>query len=153
MKRQQQPLISERVYREVISRAEQGKVPLYPSVVRRKAISRYQSEKLAELKRAQEETERKIREEQIRREERRRRAEQQRQEQYRKAEEASKGRVHTGQWVKIEEGGKSVSVRDMAALSPSQAKALGFKWGTYKANPKVSEGLNSVETVIINFGN
>ena len=135
MKRQQ-PVISERVYREVISRAEQGKVPLYPSVVRKKAIERYKTEKIAELKRAQEETERKIREEQIRREERRRRAEQQRQEQYRKAEEASKGRVHTGQWIKIEEGGKSVSVSDMAALSPSQAKALGFKWGTYKANPK-----------------
>jgi len=135
MKRQQ-PVVSERVYREVISRAEQGKVPLYPSVVRKKAIERYKTEKIAELKRAQEEAERKIREEQIRREERRRRAEQQRQEQYRKAEEASKGRVHTGQWVKIEEGGKSVSVRDMAALSPSQAKALGFKWGTFKANPQ-----------------
>ena len=29
-----QPQISERVYREVVSRIEHGKVPIYPSLVR-----------------------------------------------------------------------------------------------------------------------
>ena len=136
MNTKQQPQISERVYREVVSRIEHGKVPLYPSLVRRKAIERYKAEKIAEIERAKRETERKIREAQRRREARRRREERRRYEEMKKALEASKKRVHAGHWVKIEEGGKSVSEMGIAAMSPSQAKALGYKWGTAKWNPK-----------------
>jgi len=136
MNTKQQPQISERVYQEVVSRIEHGKVPLYPSLVRRKAIERYKAEKIAEIERAKRETERKIREAQRRREARRRREERRRYEEMKKALEASKKRVHAGHWVKIEEGGKSVSEMGIAAMSPSQAKALGYKWGTAKWNPK-----------------
>jgi len=136
MNTKQQPQISERVYREVVSRIEHGKVPIYPSLVRRKAIERYKAEKIAEIERAKRETERKIREAQRRRETRRRREERRRYEEMKKALEASKKRVHAGHWVKIEKGGKSVSEMGIAAMSPSQAKALGYKWGTAKWNPK-----------------
>ena len=61
MNTKQQPQISERVYQEVVSRIEHGKVPIYPPLIRRRAIERYKAEKIAEIERAKRETERKIR--------------------------------------------------------------------------------------------
>jgi len=133
------PQISERVYQEVVSRIEHGKVPIYPSLVRRRAIERYKAEKIAEIERAKRETERKIREEQRRREERRRKEERRHYEEMKKALEATKKRIHVGHWVKVEKGGKVTACAGMAAMSPSQAKSLGYKWGTMKWNPKTGE--------------
>ena len=125
----QSEMIQERIYREVIGRAEKGKIPIYPSVIRQKAISRYEEEKQAELKQLRKETEEKIRKAEIKRERRERKR-------IEEAEEAAKAvsqKVHTGGWVKITGDGKSVSGAGIAAMSPSQAKARGYKWGTSRS--------------------
>ena len=88
----QSEMIQDRIYREVIGRAEKGKIPIYPSVIRQKAISRYEEEKQAELEQLKKKTEEEIRKEEIRRikrEEKRRK----------EAEEAAKAatqKVHAG---------------------------------------------------------
>ena len=122
-------MIQDRIYREVIGRAEKGKIPIYPSVIRQKAISRYEEEKQAELEQLKKKTEEEIRKEEIRRikrEEKRRK----------EAEEAAKAatqKVHAGSWVKITGDGRSVSAMGIAAMSPSEAKARGYKWGTSRS--------------------
>ena len=103
---------------------EAGKIPVYPGLIRKKAIVRYKAEKEAELKRKQKEYEAKIEKERRRRAE----AERRRQKRWQKQQEVVK-KARAGHWVRINSDG-SVSGAGEAAFSPSQAKAMGYKWGT-----------------------
>ena len=120
------PKMSEGAYREVISRAEKGRIPLYPALIRRKALTHYKAEKIAELKRKQQETKEKIRIAQALREEAQQHAEW---EAKWGAKEVKEVQIKPGGWVRINPDG-SVSQAGFAAFSPSEAKALGYKWGT-----------------------
>ena len=128
-----EPKTDERVYREVVSRIEQEKIPLYPSIIRKKHIERYKAEKLAEIEQARSDAERKIEEERRRRiiaERERRKLWEKQQAEVAEVSEASKWKVHAGGWVRKNPDG-SVSGMGMAAMSPSQAEKLGYTWGTF----------------------
>lgn len=113
-----------KIYHRIVGRIEAGKLPIYPTLIRKKAVKQYKAEKQAEIKRKQAETEVKIQIETQRRAEAQAAA----------LKEWSEGQkaitqVKPGGWVKINTDG-SVSKAGFAAYSPSEAKALGFKWGT-----------------------
>lgn len=117
-----------KIYGKIIGRMEEGKIPVYPSIIRKKAFVRYKAEKEAELKRKQKEYESKIEKERIRRD-RRARAKRKRYEQWQKHQEVVKA-ARAGQWVRVKSDGSVSGAAGVAAFSPSQAEATGYKWGT-----------------------
>ena len=116
--------MDDKIYRKIVGRMEAGKIPVYPGIIRKKAIVRYKSEKEAELKRKQEEYKRKIETE---RKKRAKEEAERRQRWYKRQEVVKTARA--GHWVRINLDG-SISGAGEAAFSPSQAKAMGYKWGT-----------------------
>ena len=116
--------MDDKLYKKIVKRMEEDKIPVYPGIIRKKALVRYKGEKEAELKRRQKEYESKIEKERRRRAE----AERKRYEQWQKHQEVVKA-ARAGHWVRVNPDG-SVSGAGEAAYSPSQAEAMGYKWGT-----------------------
>ena len=115
--------MDDKIYRRIVKRMEAGKIPIYPGIIRKRAITQYKAEKRAELRQKQREYEQKIREEQRRRERARQRAE------WEAKWGEKEAQVKPGGWVRINPDG-SVSHAGFPAFSPSKAKTLGYKWGT-----------------------
>ena len=116
--------MDDKLYQRIVKRMEEDKIPVYPGIIRKKAFVRYKAEKEAELEYKQREYEAKIEEERKRRV----KAEYERQKKWEEEQEVVK-KARAGSWVRINPDG-SVSGAGEAAYSPSEAKSMGYKWGT-----------------------
>jgi hypothetical protein len=114
---------------------EAGKIPVYPGLIRKKAITRYKAEKIAELERERAETKRKIEVQRRRIIKARNRAAAKRA--ARKKFTVSK--KYSGKWVMISGDKESYSLTGMADTSPLKMKERGWKWGSAIRDPETGK--------------
>lgn len=123
--------IGERMYGKLMRDVRESVKPMYPQLWRKKAVGYYGREQTAKIKEEQAKREKEWYERQAKSYSSQLESLRETHEQWEEVEKAgvSGARVHPGGWVKVTDSG--MSGMGIAAMSPSQAKASGYKWGSY----------------------
>ena len=132
--------IGERMYGKLMRDVRESVKPMYPSLWRKKAVKYHTREQKSKIEEQQAKREKEWYQREGRKYASQLKSLKEDRAQWKEVERAgeSEARVHPGGWVKITKSG--VSSMGIAAMSPAQAKSLGYEWGTYsyKQNRVVS---------------